>query len=104
MTDINVHNEPCSEGVAVVIFGVTGDLARRKLMPALYENAKNKQLPVPFYILGFARRPWSHEKMRQILREGVLEFGRTAPIDETVIDGWNLAGPPRLTKQSLMPS
>jgi len=86
MTDINVHNEPCSEGVAVVIFGVTGDLARRKLMPALYENAKNKQLPVPFYILGFARRPWSHEKMRQILREGVLEFGRTAPIDETVID------------------
>jgi glucose-6-phosphate 1-dehydrogenase len=87
MPEINLQNEPCSEGVAIVIFGVTGDLARRKLMPALYENAKNKQLPDPFYILGFARRPWSHEKMRDVLREGVMKHGRTSPIDEDVLNG-----------------
>ena len=41
MPQVDISNEPCSDGVAIVIFGVTGDLARRKLMPALYENAKN---------------------------------------------------------------
>jgi glucose-6-phosphate 1-dehydrogenase len=87
MHEINLNNEPCSEGVAIVIFGVTGDLARRKLMAALYENARNNRLPEPFYILGFARRPWSHEKMRGILREGVMKYGRTSPIDEAVLDG-----------------
>ncbi len=86
MPEIEINNEPCSDGVAIVIFGVTGDLARRKLMPALYENAKNGRLPVPFYILGFARRPWSHEKMREVLREGVEEFGRTKPVDFEILD------------------
>ncbi|MDY6867491.1 MAG: hypothetical protein SVT56_06240, partial [Chloroflexota bacterium] len=86
MPGIDLHNDPCSEGVAIVIFGVTGDLARRKLMPALYENAKNDQLPAPFFILGFARRSWSHEKMRDVLREGVMEHGRTSPIDEDVLE------------------
>lgn len=86
MPEIDVNNQPCSEGVAIVIFGVTGDLARRKLMPALYENAKFDRLPQPFYILGFARRPWSHEKMREVLREGVMEYGRTEPIDEDVLN------------------
>ena len=86
MPDVEVRNAPCSEGVAIVIFGVTGDLARRKLMPALYENAKNNRLPVPFYILGFARRPWNHEEMRHIMQQGVLDYGRTRPIDENVID------------------
>jgi glucose-6-phosphate 1-dehydrogenase len=55
-------------------------------MPALYENAKNGRLPAPFYILGFARRPWSHEKMRDVLREGVMEYGRTKPVDEEILD------------------
>ncbi len=86
MTDVNVQNEPCSAGVAIVIFGVTGDLARRKLMPALYENAKQGRLPEPFYIIGFARRPWSHEKMREVLKQGVMDYGRTKPIDEGVLD------------------
>lgn len=86
MPEIEIRNEPCSEGVAIVIFGVTGDLARRKLMPALYENAKQGRLPDPFYILGFARRSWSHEKMREELRNGVLEYGRTQPIEEDVLE------------------
>lgn len=86
MPEVDVQNKPCSEGVAIVIFGVTGDLTRRKLMPALYENAKNGRLPSPFYIVGFARRAWSHEKMREVLRKSVEEFGRTKPIDEEILD------------------
>jgi len=87
MAEIDVNHEPCLKGVAIVIFGVTGDLARRKLMPSLYENAKNGQLPDPLYILGFARRPWSHEKMRDVLHQGVEDYGRTKPIDENVLNG-----------------
>lgn len=86
MPEIDIENKPCSDGVAIVIFGVTGDLARRKLLPGLYENAKNGRLPDPFYIIGFARRPWSHEKMRDVLREGVYEFGRIQPIDDAVLE------------------
>lgn len=86
MPEIDINKEPCSEGVAIVIFGITGDLARRKLMPALYENAKHGRLPEPFYILGFARRPWSHEKMRDVLRQGVLDYGRTKPVDHDVLE------------------
>ena len=87
MPEIEIQNEPCSDGVAIVIFGVTGDLARRKLMPGLYENAKAGRLPEPFYILGFARRSWSHDKMRDVLRQGVIDNGRTKPIDEVVLEG-----------------
>ena len=86
MPEIDVNNQPCSEGVAIVIFGVTGDLARRKLMPALYENAKFNRLPQPFYILGFARRPWSRQRMREVLHEGVMAHGRTQPIDEDILN------------------
>jgi glucose-6-phosphate 1-dehydrogenase len=86
MPEIDVKNQPCSDGVAIVIFGVTGDLSRRKLMSALYENAKFDRLPQPFYIIGFARRPWSHEKMRAVLHDGVIEYGRTQPVDEKVLE------------------
>ena len=86
MPQVDISNEPCSDGVAIVIFGVTGDLARRKLMPALYENAKNGRLPGPFFIIGFARRDWSHEKMREVLRQGVLDHGRTKPVEQEILD------------------
>lgn len=86
MQEVEINNDPCAEGVAIVIFGVTGDLARRKLMPALYENIKNDRLPSPFYIIGFARRPWSHEKMRDVLKQGVLDYGRTRPIQQDVLN------------------
>lgn len=86
MPELDIQNEPCSEGVAIVIFGVTGDLARRKLMPGLYENAISDRLPKPFYILGFARREWSHEKMRDVLRQGVMEHGRSKPVDEDKLE------------------
>ncbi len=77
--------QPCSDGVAIVIFGVTGDLSHRKLIPALYENARINLLPKPFYIIGFARRPWDDEELRSVLRDGVMKFGRTQPVDEEVL-------------------
>jgi len=52
--------EPC----AVVLFGTTGDLAHRKLMPALYHLARGGNLPGEFAIVGFARRDWSDDDLR----------------------------------------
>src|SRR5947209_10735424 len=52
--------EPC----AVVLFGATGDLAHRKLMPALYHLARGGNLPGEFAVVGFARRDWSDDDLR----------------------------------------
>ena len=62
--------------VSVVIFGATGDLTHRKLVPALFSLAQEGQLPADFNIIGFARRPWSHDDFRQKMLEGVREFSR----------------------------
>ncbi|GAB4473392.1 MAG: glucose-6-phosphate dehydrogenase [Anaerolineales bacterium] len=56
---------------AIVIFGVTGDLTARKLMPALAHLNRNGRLPQPFYIIGFARREWTDELLRQHLRQSL---------------------------------
>jgi glucose-6-phosphate 1-dehydrogenase len=69
---IGKHIDP----VSVVIFGATGDLTRRKLVPALFSLAQEGRLPVDFNIVGFARRPWSHDDFRQKMHEGVKEFSR----------------------------
>src|SRR5437879_2482849 len=74
--------DPC----AVVIFGATGDLTHRKLVPALYNLAHEGQLPPAFAIIGFARRPKTHEQFRTELREGVEEFSRFHPINPAVWD------------------
>ena len=86
MDAIKVKNLPCTESVAIVIFGITGDLSHRKLIPALYENAKSNHLPQPFYIIGFARRPWDDQKMREVLSQAIRDFARTQPVDEKVLN------------------
>ena len=73
------------EPIALVIFGVTGDLTKRKLTPALYELLLADRLPQPLYIIGFARRDWDEEAMRTNLCEGIREFARTQPMDEGVV-------------------
>ena len=70
---------PC----VMVMFGVTGDLARKKLMPALYDLANRGLLPPGFSLVGFARRDWEHEDFKQITYEAVKEHART-PFRETV--------------------
>ena len=74
--------EPC----AVVIFGATGDLTHRKLVPALYNLAHEGQLPQSFAIVGFARRPKTHDQFRDELRDAVAQFSRFQPINPAVWD------------------
>ncbi len=76
---------PARGGVAIVIFGVTGDLAHRKLIPALYELKLGLRLPEPFHIIGFARRDWDDDKMRSTLHQGVIDHSRTKPVDEEIL-------------------
>lgn len=59
----------------LVIFGATGDLTQRKLVPAIYQMRRERRLPPELSIVGVARRDWSHEFFREHLREGVEEFG-----------------------------
>jgi glucose-6-phosphate 1-dehydrogenase len=70
------------ENVALVIFGVTGDLAHRKLVPALYQLEASKHLPENLSIIGFARRDWSDDKLRAEMEAAVRQHARTKPIDE----------------------
>ncbi|KJK33817.1 glucose-6-phosphate dehydrogenase, partial [Streptomyces variegatus] len=67
----------------LVIFGVTGDLSRKKLMPAVYDLANRGLLPPGFSLVGFARREWAHEDFAQEVHDAVKEHART-PFREEV--------------------
>src|SRR5437899_5684021 len=69
--------EPCS----IVIFGASGDLTARKLIPALYQLFIEKQLPTPFRIIGFARREKSDAAWRDELRAALQQFSRAKKVD-----------------------
>src|SRR5688572_19485067 len=65
--------EPC----ALVIFGVTGDLARKKLIPALYDLANRGLLPPGFVVLGFARRDWGDGDFEDLVKQAAQKHART---------------------------
>ncbi len=67
----------------MVMFGVTGDLARKKLMPAIYDLANRGLLPPGFSLVGFARRDWDDEDFGKIVHDSVREHART-PFREDV--------------------
>lgn len=67
--------QPC----VMVIFGATGDLTGRKLLPALYNLSKEGQLPAHFACVGFARRPKDNETFRKEMKESVDRFSRSKP-------------------------
>src|SRR5713226_1340645 len=71
---------PCS----IVIFGASGDLTARKLIPALYHLAKEQQMPPDFRIIGFARREKTDASWREELRQALEQFSRTKPVDSKV--------------------
>jgi glucose-6-phosphate 1-dehydrogenase len=75
--------EPC----AVVVFGATGDLTARKLMPALYNLSRERLLPSGFSVVGFARRDWSDEQFRAAMKEAVAKYSRE-PIQEDIWDSF----------------
>jgi glucose-6-phosphate 1-dehydrogenase len=60
-----------------VIFGVTGDLSRKKLMPAVYDLANRGLLPPGFALVGFARRDWKDQDFMEVVRESVTKYART---------------------------
>ncbi|MCS6952678.1 MAG: glucose-6-phosphate dehydrogenase [Bryobacteraceae bacterium] len=71
---------PCT----LVIFGATGDLTRRKLLPALYRLAADRRLPPSFAVLGVARRPLSDEQFRDAAREAVSKFSENGPRSQEI--------------------
>jgi glucose-6-phosphate 1-dehydrogenase len=72
--------ERIPEGGILVIFGASGDLTKRKLLPALYHLYKGDLLPKNFAIVGVARRPLGKE-FSEDMRAGILEFGDAEPGD-----------------------
>ena len=72
--------DPCT----IVIFGASGDLTARKLIPALYHLCLEDQLPRPFRIIGYARREKTDESWRAELREALEKFSRTKGVDDKV--------------------
>ena len=65
--------DPC----ALVVFGVTGDLARKKLIPAVYDLANRGLLPPGFVLLGFARRDWEQGEFAELARDSAKQHART---------------------------
>jgi glucose-6-phosphate 1-dehydrogenase len=92
-THDEVTENPLVEGLerlpvpatSLVIFGVTGDLARRKLLPALYNLAHEGALPERFRLVGVSRRDQSDDDFREQARQAIQEFSRREP-DPQVLD------------------
>jgi len=72
--------EPC----VMVIFGATGDLTHRKLLPALYNLALEHPLPAGFSVVGFARRPYSDEEFRQQALDSINAYSRQKPVNPQI--------------------
>jgi glucose-6-phosphate 1-dehydrogenase len=70
---------PCG----MVLFGVTGDLSRKKVMPAIYDLANRGLLPPGFSLVGFARRDWADQDFADIVHDSVKQHARTEFREET---------------------
>ena len=75
-----------AESCALVAFGATGDLMKRKLMPAIYSLAAEGMLPAGFSLIGVSRSDWSDDDFRKAMRDAANTYSRRRPVDETV---WN---------------
>jgi glucose-6-phosphate 1-dehydrogenase len=93
-TEQTLEENPLIEGLerlpvhptALVIFGGTGDLAHRKLLPALYNLAHDGALPERFELIGIARSDHAHEDFQALVRESIQRFSRRTP-DPAVLEG-----------------
>src|ERR1035437_9729294 len=70
--------DPC----AFVLFGATGDLAHRKVMPAIYQLWRTNLLPAEFSLVAVARRPYTNETFAAEVRTSLEKYSRVQPIDE----------------------
>src|SRR6476620_4731019 len=69
----------------MVIFGASGDLSKRKLLPAIYNLAHEGALPERFNLIGCSRSEWSDDEYRNVAREAITKFSRREP-DKVVLD------------------
>ena len=76
--------EPCT----VIIFGASGDLTKRKLVPALYHLTQDRLLPAEFAVVGVARRETSDDDFRSQMKTSVAEFGGDGKVDEEVWESY----------------
>jgi glucose-6-phosphate 1-dehydrogenase len=81
---IGLVTERIADPCVFVIFGASGDLTRRKLVPALYNLAVSRLLPPGMSIVGFALTEVTEEQFRQSMREAVGAFSRRKPVDDAV--------------------
>ena len=79
-----LDQERVPEASALVIFGASGDLTQRKLIPALYALAHDGLLPAGQVVIGFARPEYTDEAFRSAMREACDKFARIKPVDEAV--------------------
>lgn len=77
--------EPC----VVVIFGASGDLTKRKLVPALYNLAQERLIPSEVAIMGLARTEMNDDEFRAQLKEALTSIGGEAKIDETLWESFS---------------
>ena len=80
LSQVTHGNERIPEPGIMVIFGASGDLTKRKLLPALFHLRQNDLLPKKFAIVGVARRPLGDEFAKD-MREGIVEFGSVEASD-----------------------
>src|SRR6266404_4322662 len=74
-------NSGVREPVTVVLFGASGDLAKRKAIPAMYDLALHKSLGPRYAIVGFSRTPMSDESFRKMVEEAAKSISEVGPID-----------------------
>ncbi|MGB7623338.1 MAG: glucose-6-phosphate dehydrogenase, partial [Terriglobia bacterium] len=96
MTSTTLLTNPLREGLQVersadpclvVIFGATGDLTKRKLIPALFSLAENQLLPSSFGVVGFSRKSWTDDQFRQSQREFIGEDRLKTPVWKSFEEG-----------------
>ena len=71
------------EACTLVIFGGSGDLARRRLIPAVYNLLLDGLLPDKYAVIGLGRKPMTDAEFRNLVREGVIAHSRQALVEDT---------------------
>jgi glucose-6-phosphate 1-dehydrogenase len=71
---VGLQQQRMPEPQIIVIFGASGDLTQRKLVPALYKLRRERRIPPETTVVGVARRDWSHDYFREQMRQGLEEF------------------------------
>src|SRR5579863_1122035 len=84
-SQVQTGTERIPEPAVMVIFGASGDLTKRKLLPALFHLRQNNLLPKQYAIVGVARRPLGGEFAAD-MREGIIEFGGVEASDPLLDD------------------